>query len=321
MTAVEASPRSRLLGQTEVVALLVLLVIAGQQWIRHLFAGEALRTWCTMFVAVVVQSTPFLLGGVLLSACISRFVSDRLLRRLVPANPVLAVPVAGLAGVGLPGCECAAVPVADSLMRRGLSPAAALTFLLAAPAVNPAVIVSTAVAFPGNHVIVLARVGASLGTAMLIGWWCVERGDRLRIERRVREHAHEEGFVASVLHDLLYAGGFLVVGAMAAAAINTFVPRSVMATVVGHAILGALAMALFAFLAALCSESDAFVAASLTSFSDTAKLVFLVVGPAMDIKLAAMESGQFGFAFARQFVPVVLAVAVSTAVVTGWVLL
>lgn len=89
----------------------------------------------------------------------------------------------------------------------------------------------------------------------------------------------------------------------------------------GQAVLGVLTLAVLAFVAALCSESDAFVAASLTAFSNTAKLVFLVVGPAMDIKLAAMESGQFGARFARQFVPVVLAVAVLTAVLVGRVLL
>jgi uncharacterized protein len=316
-----APPRTRWLGQTEAVTLVVVLAIAGQHWIRPLFGSEALRTWCTMFVAVVVQSVPFLIGGVLLSACISRFLSEGLLRRVVPANPVLAVPVAGIAGVGLPGCECAAVPVVDSLMRRGVAPAAALTFLLAAPAVNPAVIVSTAVAFPGQERMVVARVGASLVTAVLVGWWCLIRGDRLRLERRVRSHEHDDGFVATALHDFLYAGGFLVAGAMAAAAINTFVPRDLLGTVAGHAVLGVLTLAAFAFVTALCSESDAFVAASLTAFSDTAKLAFLVVGPAMDIKLATMESGQFGSAFARQFVPVVLVVAVGCAVVVGGILL
>ena len=72
---------------------------------------------------------------------------------------------------------------------------------------------------------------------------------------------------------------------------------------------------------ALCSEADAFVAASLNAFSDTAKLVFMVVGPAMDVKLASMESGQFGGAFALRFVPLVVAVAVLSACGMGWWLL
>jgi len=311
----------RLIGQADAVALAVIAVLLGQRFLRPLFEDEALRTWCTMFVAVVVQSTPFLVGGVLLSACISRFASQRLLQRVLPRNPILAVPVAGLAGAGLPGCECAAVPVTQGLMRQGLTPAVAMTFLLAAPAVNPAVIVSTAVAFPGNHLMVIARVTASLATAVLVGWWCLLRGDRLGLQRQSDTHHHEGGLLETALHDLLHAGGFLVMGAMAAAGVNTFVPRSIVDTVAGHAVLGVLTLATFAFVAALCSESDAFVAASLTSFSNTAKLAFLVVGPAMDLKLAAMESGQFGITFARQFVPVVLLVAVGCAVGVGWVLL
>lgn len=311
-------------GQPELVAVVILAILLGQRWIVPLLDAESISTWSTIFVAIVIQSTPFLLGGVLLSAVISTLLSERALRRMVPKNPVLGVPAAGLAGVGLPGCECAAVPIADSLMRRGVVPAVALTFLLAAPAVNPAVLVSTAVAFPGQPSMVIARFVASMATAVLVGWWCLSRGDRLRIRRRAQpdpEHSGRQRFVASVRHDFLHAGGFLVLGAMLAAAVNTFVPRSIVDTVAGQAVLGVLTLAAFAFIVALCSESDAFVAASFTAFSDTAKLVFLVVGPAMDIKLAAMESGQFGTAFASRFVPVVVATAILCAVATGWWLL
>lgn len=308
--------------QYNLVGLSLLALILGRSLYAPLLTGDAFRTWCTMFVAIVVQSLPFLVGGVLLSTVISRYLSERVLRRAIPRNPVLAVPVAGIAGFSLPGCECAAVPVSDGLMRRGLAPAAALTFLLAAPAINPAVIVSTTVAFPNNPMMVAARVTASLATAVIVGWWCVARGDRLGMVRRATAHEHGDGdFLDGALHDFLHAGGFLVLGAMAAAAVNTLVPRAWVDTVAEQAILGVLTLAAFAFIAALCSESDAFVAASLTAFSDTAKLVFMVVGPAMDIKLATMESGQFGTQFARQFVPVVLLVAIGSAALVGWALL
>lgn len=321
-TTVSTRPRAPWLNQSTVVpVVLFLTLVFGGRFIAPLITDESVRTWSTMFVAVVIQSVPFLVGGVLLSAVISRYLSERLLQRAVPKNPILAVPVAGVAGFGLPGCECAAVPVSEGLMRRGVPQAAALTFLLAAPAINPAVIVSTAVAFPNNPMMVLARISASLVTAILIGWWALSRGDKLRMKLRGGDHHHDHGFLYGTLHDFLHAGGFLVIGAMAAAAVNTFVPREWVDSVAGQAIAAVLIMALFAFIAALCSESDAFVAASLTAFSDTAKLVFLVVGPAMDIKLAAMESGQFGASFARQFVPAVLVVAIVSAVTAGWLLL
>lgn len=256
---------------------------------------------------------------------ISTLLSELALRRLVPSNPTLGVPVAGLAGVALPGCECASVPVASSLMRRGVAPSVALTFLLAAPAVNPVVLVSTAVAFPGRPEIVLARFLASMATAVAVGWLWLRFAGNVPMLHQRRAHDHSEGtthaFVDSVRHDFIHAAGFLVLGAMIAAAINTFVPREVIDGVAGNAVLAVVVLAVFAFVVALCSEADAFVAASLNAFSDTAKLVFMVVGPAMDVKLASMESGQFGGAFALRFVPLVLVVSVLCACGTGWWLL
>lgn len=328
MTTTAAPPARRSVlhrRQPELVAAALVATMLAGRWIAPLLDGPQITTWSTIFVAIVVQSTPFLVVGVLLSAGISILLSERVLARIVPKRSALAVPVAGVAGVGLPGCECAAVPIAGSLMRRGIAPAVALTFLLAAPAVNPAVLVSTAVAFPDQPMMVLARFTASLATAVLVGWWCLARGARLPLRipgRGAHEHLSTRGrFVATARHDFVHASGFLVLGAILAAAVNTFVPRAVVDTVAGQAVLGVLTLALFAFLVALCSESDAFVAASLTAFSDTAKLVFLVVGPAMDVKLAAMEAGTFGAAFARQFVPVVVGTAVAVASLVGWWLL
>ncbi|SCF85655.1 hypothetical protein GA0115260_103274 [Streptomyces sp. MnatMP-M27] len=52
-------------------------------------------------------------------------------------------------------------------------------------------------------------------------------------------------------------------------------------------------------LLAVCSEADAFIAASLTGFSPTApRLTFMVVEPMVDLKLIALQSGTFRRAFA-----------------------
>lgn len=321
---VDDRPGRRSSTQVYVVFAALAALLLSQQWLVQRLDSPAIATWSTIFVAIVVQSIPFLVGGVLLAAVIATLLSERALRRLVPANPAMGVPVAGLAGIALPGCECASVPVAGSLMRRGVAPAVALTFLLAAPAVNPVVLVSTAVAFPGRPEIVLARFLASLITAVAVGWLWLRFAGKVPLLHR-NPHHHGEGaaqaFLGSVRHDFIHAAGFLVLGAMIAAAINTFVPREIIDSVAGNALLAVLSMALFAFVVALCSEADAFVAASLSAFSDTAKLVFMVVGPAMDVKLASMESGQFGGAFAARFVPLVLTVAVLSACGVGWWLL
>lgn len=322
--------RDRVDWQVWAVLGALLAAIPLQALLGSRLDSAVFQTWATVFLAIVVQSIPFLVFGVLLSGLISALLSERLVARLLPRSPALAVPVAGIAGIGLPTCECAAVPVATGLARRGVPPAVALTFLLAAPAVNPAVIVSTAVAFQGRTDMVVARFLASMAVAVIVGWIYVGLARRLPALRmpRIREISHEHGgdtrlgrFVGAAWHDLLPSAGFLVIGALIAASINVLVPLSIVETVAGQAVLAVVTLAAFAFVVALCSEADAFIAVSLTAFSDTAKLVFLVVGPAMDVKLAAMEAGQFGRRFAAQFVPLVLVVATTVASLVGWVLL
>ena len=89
----------------------------------------------------------------------------------------------------------------------------------------------------------------------------------------------------------------------------------------GHLLVGVVSMALLAFVLALCSEADAFVAASLTMVPLLPRLVFLVVGPAVDVKLVAMQAGLFGRAFALRFAPLTLIVTTTVATVVGAVLL
>ena len=119
----------------------------------------------------------------------------------------------------------------------------------------------------------------------------------------------------------MHAGGFLVLGAMAAATINVVVPERWLLTLADNPVLSVLALALLAVLLSICSEADAFVAASLSQFSLTARLAFLVVGPMVDLKLISMQAGVFGRRFAVRFAPATFVVAVLVAVGVGAVML
>jgi uncharacterized membrane protein YraQ (UPF0718 family) len=243
----------------------------------------------------------------------------------LPDRAGLAVPVAAVAGVALPGCECGSVPIAGRLVARGVAPAAAVTFLLSAPAVNPIVLVATAVAFPGQPKVVLARFAASLLAACVVGFvWIFKGRDEwvAKARHNEREEASRFGtFVETAQHDFLHAGGFLVIGAATAASLQTLVPRSILDGVAGHGAVGVLALAGLAVVLAICSEADAFVAASLTQFSLTARLAFMVVGPMVDVKLVALQAGTFGRRFTSFFAPLTFCAAVAAAVLVGTVLL
>jgi uncharacterized membrane protein YraQ (UPF0718 family) len=320
-------PKRRLvdrIGPVEVLVGSVILLVIFRGPLATALAEPAVQTWTTVFVAIMVQALPFLVGGVALAAVIAVYVPRSFWQKALPRHPALAVPVASCAGVVMPGCECGAVPIAGSLVRRGVSQAAALAFLLAAPAINPIVLVSTAVAFPNNPDMVLARGLASLGVAMAMGWlWLrLGRGDLLKLPLRETDGgSRHRAFWDAVRHDLMVAGGYLVLGAAAAATINVVVPEAWLRAVADRPWLAVLVLAALAVLLSLCSEADAFVAASLTQFSLTARLVFLVVGPVVDLKLVAMQAGMFGRRFTARFAPATLLVAIGMAVLAGWVIL
>ena len=60
---------------------------------------------------------------------------------------------------------------------------------------------------------------------------------------------------------------------------------------------------------------------ALAPFSPTAQLAFVVVGPAVDLKLVALQTGTFGRGFAVRFAPLTFFVAVITAIIAGAVML
>lgn len=320
-----ADPRGWRLESTLVLSVLLLLVGMLQGSIRRALSEPVMQAWMTVFVAVFVQALPFLVLGVLLSATISVFVPPSFFARALPRRPALAVPVAGMAGAVLPGCECASVPVAGALVRRGVAPAAALAFLLSAPAINPIVLTATAVAFSGNPEMVLARFVASLLVACAMGWLWQRLGhaDWLRPPAHPSFDGEGKGaaFWGSVRHDVMHAGGFLVVGAMAAATLKSVIPASWLHAAANNPLVSILALAVLAVVLSICSEADAFVAASLTQFSLTARLAFLVVGPTIDLKLFAMQAGTFGRGFALRFAPATFVVAVLVSALVGAVLL
>ncbi|MGW3954092.1 permease [Streptomyces sp. NPDC004752] len=312
------------LGGGALLTILVVVSVLGPMLALDLYTPPV-AAWWTVFTAIAVQGVPFLLLGTAVSAAIGAFVPERVFSRLLPRRPALAVPVAGAAGIVLPGCECASVPVAGSLMRRGVAPAAALAFLLSAPAINPVVLVATSIAFPGQPEMVLARLVASLATAVVMGWlWARFGRDEWLRTPKPRASVQASGpraFLAGLQHDFLHAGGFLVVGAAAAATFNIAVPRSVLDMFTGSAWVSVAVLAVLAVVLCVCSEADAFVAASLSAFSPTARLAFMVVGPMVDLKLIALQAGTFGRSFAVRFSSATWAVAVTSSVLTGWWLL
>lgn len=264
--------------------------------------------WATIFLAIMVQAIPFLLLGTLLSGAIAAWIPSSVFHK-IPRG----IPFAALSSMVLPACECASVPVANSLMRRGISQAQALVFLVASPAINPVVLVATAVAFPDNPTMVWARFLASFLAAIIIGWIWKKVGHEIDIPH---DHEHHHGFIDTAARDFLQAGSFLVPGAILAAAFKTWIPLNF-----GTGILIPVLMLVgAAIILSLCSEADAFVAASFTSAPAAAQLAFMVVGPMIDLKLILLHAGTFGTRFAIRFLPLVLICATTVSILVSFAL-
>ncbi len=163
-------------------------------------------------------------------------------------------------------------------------------------------------------------------TAVVMGWCWLRFGRAEWITRRLppaptHTRSRWAVFTEAARHDFLQAASYLVIGAGGAAALHVLVPASVFERLSANLVAGIMVMALLAVVMALCSEADAFVAASMTMLPLLPRLVFLVVGPAVDVKLFAMQSGMFGRSFAVRFAPATLLVATAVATVTGLVFL
>jgi uncharacterized membrane protein YraQ (UPF0718 family) len=131
-----------------------------------------------------------------------------------------------------------------------------------------------------------------------------------------RPEARWRRFFVHLGNDFLFMGRYLLLGATIAAAIQTFLPTSLLTGLAERQVLSVIAMMALAAALSLCSESDAFVAASFVQFGPSAMLGFLVFGPMVDLKLVALYAGTFRGGFART---VVLVAAVATFVGALWV--
>jgi uncharacterized protein len=318
-----ASPSAALVGRPlsrraigAFVAAAVALALAAR--LTGLTDTAGVETFVLIFTSIVVEALPFVLLGAAVSAVIEVFVSDASFRRLAGMPVSLQLPGAALAGLAFPVCECGSVPVARRLISKGIHPAAGLAFMLASPIVNPIVLLSTVVAYRGRGIaleMVLGRAGLGLLLAFVAGWALgSERPAELLRPRPADEDEHAahnpEGrmsdFVEHLAADFFYMGRFIIIGAALAAALQTIIPQSLVSGVARTPVIGALALMGIAFVLSLCSEADAFVAVSFTSFPLGAQLAFLVFGPVVDAKLAFL----YGATFRKRFVSRLVLVAV-----------
>ena len=318
-----ARPWGALVGACVIAALLIVWAMQGSLSGVGVPVGRA----ATIAVGMTLQAIPFLLLGVFVAELIEAFVSPAFIARVFPTNPLASVLTALVAAFALPVCDCSAVPIFRSLLRKGVPLSAATTLMLASPAINPLVIASTLYAF-GSWSLVAARVGASVVVALCVGLsMLVAPPTALREEGRPgADHGRDacccedgcelpdrsvSGVLAATGRSFGRILPFLLGGVVASTMAQVAWPVSSLLS--GLPAVGALALMMGAgFALSLCSSSDAVIARSLASLAPTGALMgFMVYGPMMDVKNVALLASQFRGAFvARLFVTVTVVAAV-----------
>jgi uncharacterized membrane protein YraQ (UPF0718 family) len=96
------------------------------------------------------------------------------------------------------------------------------------------------------------------------------------------------------LHDFIDIMLYLILGALVASFIRVWrSPEEIAQISAGRPYFAIIVMMGLAVVLCLCSEADAFVAASFSTMRPAAKLAFLTLGPMLDLKLYAMYTRVF----------------------------
>ncbi len=269
-------------------------------------------TFSTIFLGIFIEALPFLLLGTLASGLVEVFLDREKIQKIMPTSPVLGAIAGSFFGLFFPVCECGVVPLVRRLFRKGLPIPAGIAFLLAAPVINPIVIASTVTAFGWGQV-VLFRLGISLVTAVITGivfstvktpWEILLPTAWITPDASDHEHGHDHdsacqccqityrspkdklvGVFQVTLDEFFEIGRFLIIGAMIAAAMQTFIPQQILLEIGKGPVLSVMVMIGLAILLSICSTVDAFVALGFAgTFSTGSILAFLTFGPMVDIK-------------------------------------
>lgn len=267
--------------------------------------SNTVQDFFTLSISVVVESLPFVFLGIILSIVVQVWLPDGFLLRHLPRNAGARRVTISLLGVLLPVCECGNVPLARGLILRGLTVGESMTFLLAAPILNPVTIITTYQAFGWSDGILVSRILGGFVIANLVGWiYCRHPNPMSLLTGRFQvscAHAHDEVHVPKLRRsvDMFTTESAamlpaLFVGSSVAGLIQVGVSRDVLITLGQNPVLSVFALMALAFIIAICSNVDAFfILAFGSTFMPGAIVAFLVFGPMIDVKMLALMRTTF----------------------------
>lgn len=284
------------------------------------------ESWMWSYLGIIVEALPFLLIGAVLSALIQIYVSDEVIKKIIPKNSIIAYFIAAISGIFFPVCECAIVPITRSLIKKGLPIGVGITFMLSVPIVNPVVIMSTYYAFPNDINIVIYRtIGGVIGAlivGMVVGFIYDKKKNTEVLKSEevglycdcctfsnnyyISLKGKIKNLVLNASNEFLNISVYFIFGALLSSIFVVFLQDSLINNMTSGKIVGIGIMMLLGFLLSLCSEADAFVAKGfMDNFGVAGVIAFLILGPMMDLKNLILSFGFFKKRFVLQLLLII----------------
>lgn len=304
------------------------LVIAD----NGLFISQRVLLLNTIFISILLEALPFVIIGVLLAGTIQVFVKESTIQNMIPKNRVFAVIGSCIVGSLFPACECGIVPIVRRLVAKGLPIFAGIGFMLTGPLINPIVTASTYMAFGHDFRMAVLRITLGFFIALIIGIIIslLFRQSQLKINNVQQEIEGNKPqnimirlkqMLLHAIDEFFYISKFLIIGALLAAFVQTYIPTKDLFEV-GESFATSLSIMMgLAYLLSLCSEADAFIAASFSHLFPTAALLgFLIYGPMLDLKNTIMLFATFKARFVMILMLIItLTVFVSLMIIQLWI--
>lgn len=272
----------------------------------------------TIFLSILVEAIPFVLIGVLIAGIIQIFITEEHIKRWIPKNKYLAVVMSCVVGSLFPACECGIVPIVRRLIAKGVPLHAGIGFMLTGPLINPIVILSTFMAFGNDFKIAGLRMGIGFLAAVIIALIVSFMFKTNQLKHSLNVQVPKTTLSNQSLLDKLFGvakhsideffdmGKYLIIGAFFAASVQTYVSTGSLLEIGSGIASSTLVMMGLAYVLSLCSEADAFIAASFkTVFPTTSILAFLIYGPMIDLKNTFMMFSVFKSKFVMILVPLI----------------
>lgn len=123
----------------------------------------------TLFLGIILGAFPFLFLGVIIATVIQLYSRASWYEWILKRSPIVSHFLIGIFGLFIPICECGNIPVLKKMLNKGFSFSHGVTFLLAAPIVNPVTIITTYQAFKYYPFFSAFRIVGGLVIAIGIG--------------------------------------------------------------------------------------------------------------------------------------------------------